>query len=374
MHCADLPKDAPLNLDQDTSTFKYVQHAAKAAARSAPPLIARPVPSTSMPAVLKPQPVSFESPHTPAKPSNALASKPRDYELEAERMVESIVGVSEDSLHEIGESTPKASRSRESPQRQAPSNGVFATTSPSPRGSNTVMDIMAQAFRPNTARSSSASRNGSALQSPAMPHSLPRNPSGSSERSNGRTHLREIWESPEPNADLPGLGQRTTNPAFSPSLGARSSPLPAPRSHSRAGSQGLIPNVWSPVPAESGGWASKPRPEAPSMIRTASGRNLANLGNGTFGLESPTDQHHLGPDYGWGPSFANPPTPNPWSPEYRNQKRLSTGSPLAPMSAQLATGYVQDSPLQTRHGSDGTYPRTFRPSNLQQQTTAHGMG
>lgn len=372
----DRSKDAPLQLDQETSTFKHAQNAGKGSAPETRRLIARPVPSTYTPAVFSPKPAGPAPPHTPAKPSSVPTAKPQDDEREAERMVESIVGASGDSPPETEQRTPRASRSHASPQRHTPRNGSFGTTFPFPVGSNTVMDIMAQAFRPGTARSGSVPRNASALQSPDIPYTLPRHHSGSSERSNGRTDLREIWGSAEPNGGLPGLGQRTVNPALSPTLAARSSPLPAPRSHSRAGSQGFIPSVWSPSPSENGGWPSKPTPEAPSMIRTASGRNLSNLGNGTFGLESPgaNDQHHLGLDYGWNGPFANPPAQSPWSPEYRSQKRLSTGSPLAPTSAQLAPGYVQESPYQLRHGSEGTFPRTFRPSNLQQQTTAHGMG
>lgn len=363
-------------LNQDTSTFTSSYGLGGDPKSQRPRVLVRP--SSQAP----PSPRILQRPSVTARNASPppIPTAPRQHtesaeDLEAERMVDSIVGLPEDSppqqrLNVNTRMSPKT------PARPPPtSSTTFGTASPFPVGSSTVADIMASTFRKPSphhhsgtamARSTSGSRTTSQLQSPAFAPSLPRQQSNGSNGSMSHVDMQRIWDSPQGDNGPSGLTRRTSGQGFSPSLAPRSSPLALPRSHSRGNSNELNPSIWSPnVPSANG----LPRPEAQSMSRSSSARNL---GNGAFfGTTSPSapDIQQSGTDYG---STLQSPTPNvtPWNADYRSQKRVSAGSPLAPTSAQLPNGYGQDhhginSTSPPHHDSYSAHAKTFRPSNLQ---------
>ena len=298
-------------------------------------------------------------------------------------MVDSLVGLSDDVPSFRPHHVVSLDRaSPETPIRAPTAMSTFGTASPFPAGSNTVADVMARAFKKGsphnsgsaTVRSASGSRGASQLQSPAVVPGLPRQLSHGSNRSGGQDDMQRIWDTPK--AD--DIGRRPSGQALSPSLPTRSSPFAIPRSHSRGNSNELAPSIWSTNVANNSTYTGKP--EAPSMSRSGSARNLQSLGNGTtFGTASPTapDFPQSGTDYGWGSTVAPSPSPNPWNTDYRTSKRMSAGSPLAPPSAQLPNGFAKDiSPVgqanPPRFDAYSAQAKAFRPSRLQ-HTTAQRM-
>lgn len=373
---ADGVQDTPLKLDPATSTFTSSYGSGDGLKGRRPRLLARPSPQAAKSG--KAQAQETTKPNEEAT-SVHLAPAPSQYaeDLEAERMVASIVGLTDDSPP-LRPQDIEGQMWPETPVRLSMASTTLATASHNPAGSNTVADVMAGAFKPSSHNSGSAtgsgSRAASRLQSPAVAPILPRQPSHGSDRSGSQVDVQRIWDTPQ--AD--GNGRRPSVQALSPSLTTRSSPFALPRSHSRGNSNELTPSIWSPQVANTSGWTS--RSEAPSMSRSGSGRNLQNLGNGTsFGTASPTapDFPQSGTDYGWGSTVAPSPSPNPWNADYRTSNRLSAGSPLTPQSAQLPNAHTKDfSPIPQvpppRFDAYSAQAKAFRPSKLQ-HTTAQRM-
>lgn len=390
---ADLSKltreqPAPLELSQETSSFTSSYWKGSDAKSQRPRVLARPPSHNNATSPMVEERVAQPN---KGQRSTQRATAPQQQEtenaedIEAERMVESIVGLPEDSPP-FQHPNLERHTAPETPARPPPmSSSTFGTASPFPVGSNTVADIMATTFRQASprsngtvmARSMSGSRPTSQLQSPAFAPILPRQPSDGSDRSNrSTTHIdmQRIWETQYDGGGPPGLARQS---GLSPSLATRPSPLALNKTHSRGNSNELNPSIWTPHASGTSGIPSKS--EATSMSRSSSSRNL---GNGVFfGAASPTgaELQQTGTDYGFNSSMLPSPTPNtnPWNIDHRSGKRFSAGSPLAPTSAQLPNDYGQETSgmaygSPTRHEAYPVQARTFRPSNLQ-HTTAQRM-
>lgn len=312
-------------------------------------------------------------------PQTLAASTEQHQDLEAERMVESIVGLCHDGDDEA--MGIKSAIHDGLPTQHPTEPSTFGATSSFQSDGATVMDVMQKFFprqvspRGNMTNAGGAgpiARPNSRLQSPVRLVQPQRVPSHDSDRSNGSQ--RAIWETPRSDQMLHGLGEAPNRPLqnFSPSTAVRSSPLPPPYGHSRVSSNDGQTSIWTPDAASP---TYKPDVLAPAMSRSSSARNL-NLGNGTFGNGAFGIGSATGDFAGTESTFNNsvvggPQTP--WDAGYRAPQRLSTGSAMAAEQGYDMSG-SSHSPLHARpfEGGLGQYGAQTRYRQDSSSTYKHG--